>query len=350
MTTRTYLPTLACLALCFSLLCGPLMSDGRCFAGGASMERRHFPDRSDSDTAPSSFRVRYAGLLRTPPVSGDMPAEIAQAYLYLDSLLRMPSLGNRVRGNGGAIEGDRHLIARMARSVYSVTDYDPAIFSQYADEVDGKSGMGYANSLRGIAGNLFTLIRDIVPERGDALYSMMLADYILRVRVVAIDSITDADNPEYNQYRATVEVLDTLKGRTFRNAGAPNGAATAAGAFIQFQYMPGNYLNPAETSIDRDAPAIPYRLTDPAFTTISGGFGMRGGQEAIVFLRHADYRADIGGSSYLLHLEPQASYNALPIVDGAVRDVNHVWSDNGKSSYGEWRERFMELRSAIMGG
>ena len=51
---------------------------------------------------------------------------------------------------------------------------------------------------------------------------------------------------------------------------------------------------------------------------------------------------------YYLHLEPWASNNALPIIDGKVRDLNHVWSDQDLLPYRDWRSRFLSIRSTIL--
>ena len=72
-------------------------------------------------------------------------------------------------------------------------------------------------SLRGFSDLLANKMRGSGEGYGNAFYSMLVADYILRVRVAAIDSIVDP-YPEYTQYRAVAEVLDTLKGGRFINA------------------------------------------------------------------------------------------------------------------------------------
>ncbi len=37
-----------------------------------------------------------------------------------------------------------------------------------------------------------------------------------------------------------------------------------------------------------------------------------------------------------LDIESTASYNALPIIDGNIRDINHIWSNQTTISYSQW--------------
>ena len=301
------------------------------------------------DTATTRFRIRYPALSHMPPVTADMPVPVGSAYRFLDSLLRSPGVNSRVGQMAGISEAGSDLMTRMIRGIYVATDYDPTIFVQYADGAYQYGEPGYVASLRGFSDLLANKMRGSGEGYGNAFYSMLVADYILRVRVAAIDSIVDP-YPEYTQYRAVAEVLDTLKGGRFINAAIATAPSPAGVSSIRFQYMPGNYIDPGETAIERDAASVPYKIPDPAFTTAAGRFAMRPGQEAIVFLRHADYRHEGGMDSYVLQIEPRASYNALPIVGGSVRDLNHVWSDTDAMPYEMWREQFGRLRSRLLGG
>jgi hypothetical protein len=335
--------------VCASLLPVLLRPDASCLAGSNVVASP--PNDINADTA-TRFRIRYPTLAHTPPISADMPPSVSRAYRLLDSVLRSPGIDDRIAGAGqagGGNESGSDLTAHMVRSIYVATDYDPMSFAQYADATYQRGEPGYIASLRGLADLLANRVRLDDEERGNAYYSMLVADYILRVRVAAIDSIVDP-SPEYTQYRAVAEVIDTLKGMRFVNAAIAPAPSPAGLSSIRFQYMPGNYIDPGETAIERDAASVPYRLTDPAFATAAGRFAMRPGQEAIVFLRHADYRREGFWDSYILQIEPRASYNALPIVEGRVRDLNHVWSDADTIPYAAWRDKFLHLRSHLLGG
>ncbi|MDB5035898.1 MAG: hypothetical protein JWQ98_3139 [Chlorobi bacterium] len=291
------------------------------------------------DAGPQSFRVHYPALVAMPPVASGMPADIREAYLGIDSFLRSAVSADMMRkmASGSA---DASVINHLTHDLYTVVDYNPGLFIQYADGVELQRGARYVTSLHYLTRTLSDLRRDASAHHGNALYSLLYSDYILHVRVISIDSIVDPRDAEYNQYRVTAEVLDTVKGHTFRAGGASR---------IQFQYVPGNYPDTAAGSIDRDEMEFPYKLTDPEFTSPHGRFMMRPGQEAVVFLKHSDHILIQGDDTYTLHLEPFASFNAMPVIDGELRDINHVWNDRTSIQYAEWRSRVTTLRGELLG-
>ncbi len=148
-------------------------------------------------------------------------------------------------------------------------------------------------------------------------------------------------------------MLDTLKGQVFcdcneqailRNTdNKPMVLAEGRHACLQFQYMAANYFQPSITT------DWPYDKQDEAFNK-RGGFSMEVGQEAVVFLKHHSQRYDSANDYLDLNLEPAASYNALPIIDGKVRDVNGIWPGQPMMDYAAWRNRFMALRRKIPTG
>ncbi len=82
----------------------------------------------------------------------------------------------------------------------------------------------------------------------------------------------------------------------------------------------------------------------------NGGFQMQVGQEALVFLTHSGQRYDSTNDYFDLNVDPRASYGALPIINGQVRDVNHIWSNQTMISYDDWKARVYELRNKILTG
>ncbi|MEP7217758.1 MAG: hypothetical protein ABI876_02515 [Bacteroidota bacterium] len=291
------------------------------------------------DAGPQSFRVHYPALAAMPPLLSGMPTDIREAYLGIDSFLRSPVSADMMRkiASGSADVG---VINHLTRDLYAAVDYNPGLFVQYADGVELQRGGRYVTSLHYLTQTLYDGHRTASTRHGNALYSLLYADNILHVRVISIDSIVDPRDAEYNQYRVTAEVLDTVKGHTFRASGASR---------IQFQYVPGNYPDTAAESIDRDEIDFPYKLTDPAFTSPHGRFMMRPGEEAVVFLKHSDHVLIQGDDTYTLHLEPFASFNAMPVIDGELRDINHVWYDRTSIAYADWRSRVESLRGELLG-
>lgn len=77
---------------------------------------------------------------------------------------------------------------------------------------------------------------------------------------------------------------------------------------------------------------------------------MRVGQEAVVFLTYDDWLIDATHDYFALKIEPIASVGALPIIDGRVRDVNRIWSNDLLMEYDAWRRRFFQIRDKILSG
>lgn len=201
---------------------------------------------------------------------------------------------------------------------------------------------------------------------------------MLRVKVIAIDSTPVRYDPAYMYYRATVRVLDTLKGRFIppsrRKSGQDHaqGDTNAAGhssgdvytditfhGFIDYGATRSYFEqfaahDPAFSSVIENVPvdskAEQYYAEERAFTGSTAAFSMRIGQEAVVFLTYRDWLADSTHDYFELGIEPKASLGALPIIDGKVRDLNRVWSDDIVIDYGAWRRRFFAIRDKILNG
>lgn len=173
--------------------------------------------------------------------------------------------------------------------------------------------------------------RTVEAQTSRAGLSIHRAEYILHVRVRLIDSTIDATTADFNQYRVVADVLDTLKGM-------------ATPAQIHFGYTPLNYFDASQLTRDRDDEAFPYEQTEPLFTTNEGRFTMKVGDEAIVFLRHDDAQEN---GTYNLNLDPWSSYNALAVVNGEVRDPNHIWSEKSVISYDVWKANYESMRRVL---
>lgn len=271
-----------------------------------------------------------------------MPDEMRDAYKRIDELLSSAAAGSTVRGE--AQQGGEATTATIASTLYRLNDHNPSVFAEYADETARKHGAGYSTTLRTLSQQVYARLRDESAAHGNALYSMLYADYILRVRIRSIDPPPRGASDNV-RYEVTADLLDTLKGQVLPTMHGP--AAARGRSFIRFAYRPGNYIDPEEISRDRDAIDFPYLKNDPEFSTTTGRFTMCPGQDAIVFLRYQEGSSD---GEPALYLEPWASYNALPVIKDHVRDLNTIWSEKEIITYTDWRARFMELREKLVGG
>ncbi len=321
---------------------------------GAEYRRRNKSRLAHSkqwyDPALPSYRIQYPALKGLPFPAEETPRSVRSSYLYIDTLMRSQEAARMLQQP--ELKGVKgRTVSRIASYLYQLNDYNPVMFAQYADGIDLHRNDPYRVSMRQISNSLYNRLHSDGGRQGNAIYSALHADYILRVKIRMVDPSFDEGQLESHFYRVTAEVIDTLKGRYFQpyeRSSLAIAAASSYGATIQFQYTPDNYLDPAAGSRDRDDVSFPYKIDDPAFLTAEGRFGMTPGQEAIVFLRHDDHLVDAEHDYYYLHLDPWASNNALPIVDGKVRDLNHVWSDQDLLPYRDWRSKFLSVAASIL--
>ncbi len=306
------------------------------------------------DSSLARYEERYPILRSLPPVHSGMPENVLRSYIYLDSIMRFGIGGitaSQIKGDIG------HDIKELARHFYTITDYNPVAFTQYRIEVSLLRSIRYQASLQ----ILYTDIRENIKRNAvhdkalKQINSILYPDYVLRVRIMKIDSIQKDSGLLASgfRYRATATVVDTLKGRFFRactpdipsaSGGQKVVALNQEAPCIQFQYSRRNYFDP-ESDLNGGVWLYPNR--DPAFMTENGSFRMEAGQEAVVFLSHYQSLFDSSADYLNLSLDLQGSFNALPIFDGKVRDVNSVWADDGMIPYDEWKLRFEAARRRI---
>ncbi len=319
------------------------------------------------DSSTATFEVRYPIIRSLPPVNSGMPWDILGTYIYMDSLARFDAYNqtakalDRWMGEGTMNDTLRWMITYL----YKVTDYNPIIFRQYADETELKMGNRYVASLNRLASGIKQGYRLAAPNKEDmrAIYAMLYSDYVLRVRVNRVDSMP-LKNPglfDTHIFRVTAEVVDTLKGHVFTTCNqqstykaldegeeGPFVSTEGWNPCITFNYEHHNYPDPYGTP---RGPFL-YFARDQEFTMpADSGFTMKPGQEAIVFLSHHDALKDSTRDYYNLAVEVQG-WNALPVLDGQVRDLNRAWVSTSQTmiSYEEWKARFMALRDKILNG
>lgn len=331
------------------------------------------------DSTTAVFQEQFPIIRSIPPLSTSMPINILFSYIYLDSLLRFgPSTQVEKRISKWTAINDT--MTSMMSVLYMMKDYNPIIFNQYMDEVglNGKSyynvGMGirdtlnnsntslipppsnpptgkYTNSLTSVVNKLLSRWFALSPNKNEelAIYSLIKSDYILRVRVLSIDSALNKNSPlHYNRYRVTAEVLDTIKGKVFHTLpqySAKKKTILENFPIMQFGYTPLIYPEFTEWS----SGSVWFDKRDEAFTGLNGEFTMKSGQEAVVFIVFHNGKVDYQNDYYDISLDASCSNAALPIIDNQVRDNNHVWSPTSLD-YDAFKNRLFELINKIMTG
>jgi hypothetical protein len=305
-----------------------------------------------------------------------MPYEVLIGYVYLDSLLRFGDK-KTIKSLYNSWTTMNDTLAGALKYLYILNDYNPIIFNQYANEVKFYHKRGERKikiigdtSTSSPTSGPYTLYLDrlewdacqkLLEIYSDfyqrAYYSMLYSDYILRVKIVAIDSMINKNSSfGYYSYNATAMVLDTLKGKVLpesdyssseKNNINPNVSSFPA-TYFNFQYCPFNYGFGVSEPLN--VQAYPeYSKPDTAFLDESGdGFKMLVNQEAIVFITFNDQKYDFQYDYYDLELNPRCSLNALRIENGKVLDINNVWSAQTEISYGDWKQIYLNLLGNIM--
>lgn len=341
------------------------------------------------DSCHAMYQTEYPIIRSIPPLSTDMPFDIMLGYIYLDSLLRsVPSKQvNDYCKRWNNLNNDT--LTWVLKAMYNLCDYNPIIFEQYRIEthlhhkrvVDTSNHYPMIGRRRNCAGDTITVQGPAFASRGllsryrssiddvsmlyfnvqkyapaesehNALYTLFNADYILRVKVIAIDSMSDKHTPSFfnwKLYRVIAQVLDTIKGKVYQpfnynwlNRKEGNTHQTENYPLIAFEYHSVSY------NILSGYDKVPgYDKGDPALMNNARTFTMHTGQEAVVFIRLQNHYISQTSDYFDVEVCPECSLNALPILDGQVRDINHIWSNSTLLSYPDWKQRVQQLIAKI---
>ncbi|MFH1050660.1 MAG: hypothetical protein V1779_06990 [bacterium] len=335
--------------------------------------------RSWLDSSTYLYQVQYPIIRNIPPLSTNMPYDIMIGYIYFDSLMKYPDV-RQVDSLIFTWQTMNDTLSYALKYLYMLIDYNPIIFSQYAietrmnrkttNELMWKHSYDssfvlqefgrYTENVREIVISLcnrvYKLTKNGIINQNytkDAFWAAVESDYILKIKVLNIDSALDI-NSSYGdkRYNVTAEVLDTIKGKVFKSIDVQPTVNTVKGDKVQnsinplihFQYTPRNYneygYKPKKDYLD------PIR--DSAFVNPDGSFKMELNQEAVIFLRHHNHKFDNEYDYFDLSLEPYCSNNALPIIDGKVRDVNNFWSEQLYLDYPIWKAKYEEIKNRIL--
>lgn len=334
------------------------------------------------DSTTSTFQTQYPIISNLPPLNSGMPFEILYSYIIIDSLLKYT--------------GQKHItdlfkqwnslndtLNNTAKYYYMIKDYNPVVFTQYSfsirdyqkypknlitkrkkdlttgEYIDTLTNLSvdsieysgvYTNDIFSLEYLLWNKYNDFIPQSELwTVLTLLESDYILRIRVLDVDSI-EAKNSTVSDlvYGVHAEVLDTLKGQYFRNEcdiqllnnkiniGLSTNSTLPC---IKFMYKKEIY--------DPDYKRVDW-INDPAFETGYNSFGLTEGQEAIVFLKFNMRKIDNENDYLRLLVHKYASNGALPIINGQVRDLNHFWSPNDLVNYQLWKNIFDNIKGNII--
>ena len=187
------------------------------------------------------FEIRYPKLQTLPPLTTDMPNEIIQSYIYLDSLLRT-GLDNYIISRWQHERKFNDTIVAGMKYLYKIVDYNPIIFFQYGESQAHGFYKGNATTFRALSHDFVDkLITD--NSKFFAMHILIESDYILKVHVNRIES-PHLDRGLFNVHAT---VIDTLKGkvfsRTVNNSGTSSINSYDPSNEVTFTYGYGTYSN-----------------------------------------------------------------------------------------------------------
>jgi hypothetical protein len=337
------------------------------------LQRRWFDSITDMN------QHRFPIIRSVPPLSTSMPFNVLLSYIYTDSLLRFaPRKAIRNRISSWTSLNDT--LRWMAYGDYVMSDYNPILFCQYRQETSNlrenntspnrMKSLGSTDTLPPYSGkykstydvikpNLELKLAQLLPNQSEskAMMSLLACDYILKIKVLSIDSMPDklmsSSFPGSYYYYVTAMVLDTIKGKVLPPSSldlakkSESTHQTGNATIIRFGYTDRLYNS---LGVVENEGIHRYSNADSAF--IKNGdlytFSMKSNQEAIVFLSYFNYIFDYQNDYYDLSLDALASFGALPIIDGNVRDVNKVWSSNLLSPYTAWKSNVNTFINKIL--
>jgi hypothetical protein len=296
----------------------------------------------------NQFEIQYPKLTYIPPITTDMNFETLLAYIYLDSLMRNTNrdllyMNYLTRWTDETSKNDT--IVQAVKYLYKLVDYDPVRFVQY----DCNLGYSYKISVMAIRGWVGELLSNIIGRFGTnslVMDNLIRADYILKVHVNFIDSLPQRDYPPTKGllpgkyiHRVNATVIDTLKGRVFKNCYEQSTIheqekSNRFSSEICFTYGTGPYANDV----------VPFKL-DPSLINSSGNLQLQSGQDLIVVLDHSDYVWN-----YNYDYLPISLITVYPIIGGKVRDISHVWSSSSTLDYADWKTIFFQKRDLLLSG
>ncbi|MBL8003777.1 MAG: hypothetical protein JNL36_01655 [Candidatus Kapabacteria bacterium] len=295
-----------------------------------------------------SFHRAFPILRTIPPIDTTMPLDIQLTYFYVDSLFRRPI--NQLFGKHfDKLIKDLHwnsdTIRYAWKFLYKLEDYDPIKSAQYKLETFINGGVKYKSKYFHTKFNLVQKTKTLPDSLRLKVYSLIEPIYVLKIVVFALDSIDST-----REFNVICKVLDTLKGKKIPMLPENNtlkSGETIKSSFplFQFSYLSSTVQQNTELSHGKHL----YKYYEPHFYDASKFMmRMKPGDTAVVFLFEGnDVRSKTHDYLYI-RIDPFASNGALPIINGKVKDINKIWSNELYLPYEEWKEEFEKNKRFVL--
>jgi hypothetical protein len=291
------------------------------------------------------FETNVPLLNYIPPITTDMPYEIMMSYVFLDSLMRNypPALDTIIVRRWFEEKSKNDTVKAVIKYLYKLQDYDPVRFHCFA-YTTGHAFIPYRKTLYALSSDIYRLLSAIQTLNNPsitALQDLLDADYVLKVHVNYIDTMPWPDHPNKFLYGVNATVIDTLKGRVYKNNCSQNMVKKGEndqfqtnGPCIKFSYATGPYSGRGSGHI-----------IDQTLLNSTGKLTLQTGQDIVVTLSYGNHKIDYNNHYFALTV-----ITAIPIINGQVKDGSHIWSDSTLLNYTDWKNSFNQRVNMLLNG
>jgi hypothetical protein len=321
------------------------------------------------DSTFSMMQVQFPIIRSIPPINTGMPFDVILSYIYVDSLLRFRN-DKEIKSTLMGYTTLNDTLTWAGTILYRLTDYNPFLLKQYdLETVAGRKKLSnhykakrvgidngadtlplsnrYSSILQTLTASVYNKIVSLIPPTSyrEAYNSLLSSNYVLRIKVLSIDSTRDkywftndqfAPDTQY-VYQVTAKVIDTLKGRAFKS------------------YLCNETTIKQGNTLQEECPIIKFHYTKRTYSLLgnegyetlvadtsalldgNGKYSMKMNKEYVVFLNYANALVDEQYDYFDLSVEAMCSLGALSIENNVVHDINKIWSASEYVSYSTWK-------------
>lgn len=274
-------------------------------------------------TQASEACIELQGLFRIPELHTDMTLDCLIGYITMDSVARTGRIIEATTAPQNVLLSE---LRGISRYIYSMADYDPILLKRhFLSTMDSAYPNGRYQSYP--ANTYYPVIREVYDRRaqfGTDYAMLIMADYVLRIRIVDVRSGIDSTMfpPSRNeQTNVACEVVEIFKGRHLPNNCSPS-----------FHNTQGTekYESPLSES-----PCLIY-----GHHTRYEQYIPKQGDEMIVFLNIATNKDKICLIYPLIGVEKTGG--RFFIRNGQVEDPDNIWGLGSHPSFESFRSNLLQ--------
>lgn len=290
------------------------------------------------------FQTKIQAPVSVPELTSGMDYETILGYIIMDSIgksMTYNQLYNKTKEwKINNIKNDT--IVSAIRSLYKMMDVNPIAVREYSINRSGT----YQSSFEYMETFCVQLLEHFSNNENRWIFDdMFKSEYILKIKVNSIDSTMYRDQdlvlvPDEITYKINAEVLDTLKGRVFKQ-----------GIISQLTQEKYNNNQNFQSNINFTHLNAPYSnlFTGPhqhqSILDLKGNVRLKKDSVYIVFLDFSKYMMDYNYDYW------QISLNKIyPVIDGKVIDLDKHWSNSQAIEYIDWKNAFICKKNKLLNG